>query len=290
MPSMPEELQTINLQNLNDVIYLINESSRGMSFEYDLETFGFLSLARYWNFSYEHSLIRYVDGEAAAVIINCVDPDAHDAYTFYWGAVPKFRTRKISFSLFDASCQQLFDKGYNIVYGDAVLDRAVRRYRFIQGEPQHEIIQLRAMTPNLPPADPAFQVRPIDAGMLGQHSIPPNALVHWCQRRSFLRNAASYLHFVGAFRGDTLAGYMVLLAPSSNTVIVDMVASNESSTAGNELVRWLVAQNYRPPFIATHVFEQSYAFRSLTSMGFREQKRLSTLFRDLHKTCRAKAS
>ena len=57
---MPEEIQAITLQNLDDAVYLMNESSRGMSFEYNLEMFGFLSLARYWNFSYENSLIRYV--------------------------------------------------------------------------------------------------------------------------------------------------------------------------------------------------------------------------------------
>src|ERR1700749_1734937 len=92
----------IDLENLPDAIHLMNESSRGMSFEYQLDTFSFLSLSRYWNFSYEHSRIGYVEGEPAVLILNCVDPSAQEAFTFYWGALPKFRSRRISLPLFDA--------------------------------------------------------------------------------------------------------------------------------------------------------------------------------------------
>jgi len=287
---MPEEIQAITLQNLDDAVYLMNESSRGMSFEYNLEMFGFLSLARYWNFSYEHSLIRYVENEPAALIINCVDTQAHDAFTFYWGAIPKFRSRKIALSLFDTSCQQLLHNGYNMLYGDAVPDRAVRRYRFIQAEAQHLMVQLQAQTPNLPIPNAEFEVRVIEPGVLEPNSVPVSEFRHWCQRHSFLRNAASFLQLVGAFRDKALQGYMVVFPQTSHTFLLDIVSFDSSLEVGYELLRWLVVNDYRPPFIATYVFEQSYASSLLPAAGFREQRTLCTLSRDLHATCRAKAS
>jgi len=99
---MSEELRPIGLHNLHDVIRLLNESSRGMSLACNLDFFSFLALARYWNFSYKHSLLGYIDGEAAVLILNCTDRAANDAYTFYWGTLPKFRRRRPSLPLFDA--------------------------------------------------------------------------------------------------------------------------------------------------------------------------------------------
>jgi hypothetical protein len=279
-----EEICPINLQNVRDAVYLMNESSRGMSFEYNLDMFAFLSLARYWNFSYEHSLLRYVDGEPAALILNCIDLAAHDAFTFYWGAVPKFRSRKVSLSLFDVSCKHLLDSGFGTLHGDAVPDRAVRRYRFVKAQPRQKIFQLQAQRPNLPPTDPSIEVRPIAPEMITQVSGHANESQHWCQRHSFLCSAASFLHFVGAFAGDKLQAYAAVYPQTTNTALLDLVSSDSSLTGGYELLRWLLVQDYRPPFIATYVFEPSYAYRLLTTSGFQVKRHLSMLFRDLRNT------
>lgn len=282
-------LHTIGLQNLDQVIHIINESSRGMSFEYHLDTWGFLSLSRYWNFSYEHSVIGCVEDEPGALMINCTDPQVHDAYTFYWGALPNFRSRRISLPLFDECCKKLRDDGYIMLYGDAVPDRPVRRYRFIQAQPQYILVQMQAQSPNLPDTDPLFEVRKVDIGTLSQLVLPPGESLHWCQRHAFLRNAALFLQFVGAFAGDVLKAYAVVFPQSSNTTLLDLRSPESCFAPGYELLRWLLVQNYRPPFIATYVVEQSYAHHLLTAAGFRVKRQFSTLSRDLRATCSAKA-
>lgn len=283
--STSEELRPINLHNVGDAVHLMNESSRGMSFEYNLDMFSFLSLARYWNFSYEHSLLRYVGREPAALILNCIDPEIHDAFTFYWGTAPKFRSRSLSLGLFDASCRHLLDSGYVLLHGDAVPDRPARRYRFVKAESRFEIVQLQAQCPKLPPIDSRFQVRLIDPGILAPFASESNQPRHWCHRHGFLRNAASFLQFLGVFAGDALQAYAAVYPQTTNTAILDLVSSDHSLAAGYELLRWLLVQDYRPPFIATYVFEQSYAYRLLTASGFQVKRHLSMLSRDLRSTC-----
>jgi hypothetical protein len=283
--STSEELRPINLHNVRDAVHLMNESSRGMSFEYNLDMFSFLSLARYWNFSYDHSLLRYVDGEPAALILNCIDPEVHDAFTFYWGTAAKFRSRKFSLGLFDASCKRLLDSGYVLLHGDAVPDRPARRYRFVKAESPLQIMQLQAQRPNLPSPDSRFQVRLIDPRMLAPLASESDQPRHWCHRHSFLKNAAFFLHLVGAFAGDELQAYVAVYPQTTNTALLDLVSSDSSLAAGYELLRWLLVQDYRPPFIATYVFEQSYAYRLLTAAGFQVKRHLSMLSRDLRTTC-----
>ena len=282
---MSEDLRTMSPKNVQDAIDLMNQSSRRTSLNYDLDIFGFRWLARYWNFSYQHSLICYVQGEPAALMINCTDPQAHDAYTFYWGTLPRFRTRKIAMTLFDACCKKLYDDGYLILYGDSVPDRPVRRYRFIQALPQYALVDMQAQTPNLPASDPRFEVRQVDVSDLPQLDVPPGEYLHWCQRPAFLRNAAPFLKFLASFAGDVVAAYAVVLPPRSNITLTDIRSPGSCSAAGYELLRWLLVQDNRPPLTATYVFDQSYAHRLLTAAGFLVHRQFSTLSRDLRATC-----
>ncbi|HVO62383.1 MAG TPA: hypothetical protein VMT53_15710 [Terriglobales bacterium] len=286
---MSEDLHTIREENLHHVIRLMNESSRGMSLETHLNLVGFLGLWRCWNFSCEHSLIRYVEGEPAALILNCTDVDAHDAYTFYWGALPKFRNRRISLALFDACCRKLHDNGYTMLYGDSVPDRPVRRYRLLQAQPQYDFIDMQAISPALPAAEPRFEVQQIDCSLVSRVPLPQAEPIHWCQRHAFLRNAAAVLQFLGAFAEDALKAYMVVLPSPANTVLFDLRSPGSCLSAGYELLRFLV-QNYRAPFTATNVRRNSYAHSLLTSAGFGVKREFSSLYRDLRTTCSTTAT
>ena len=279
--AMPSDLRTINLQNLPDVIHIMNESSRGMSFEWNLDLFSFLAFLRYWDFSYEHSLIGYVEGEPAALIINCIDPAAHEAYTVYWGALPKFRTQRISILLFNESCKKLRDDGYFLLHGSSVPDRPVRRYRFIQASPQLSIVDMNADAPVLPDPDPTIEVRAIDVNDLANFSLAPGESLHWCQRLPFLRNIAPYQQLLGAFRENVLQAYAVSLPKARDTTISDLRSTGDDPSPGYELLRWLLTNSYRPPFTALYVFEQSYAYRILTSAGCSPTRQFATLSRDL---------
>ncbi len=281
---MSADLRTINLQNLPDAIRLMNESSRGMSFEWNLDLFSFLALLRYWDFSYEYSLIGYVQDEPAALIINCANPESHEAYTVYWGALPKFRTQRISLVLFNTCCKKMRDDGYFMLHGVSVPDRPVRRYRFIQAQPERNLVDMEAESPNLPAADPTLEVREIDVEALAQFPLAAGEFLHWSQRHVFLRNVAPFQQILGAFSGDILKAYAVALPRSPNTTLTDLRSIDSDLSAGCELLRWLVERNYRPPFTVNYVFEQSYAHRVLTSAGFSVKRQFSTLTRDLRAT------
>lgn len=278
---MPGDPCPLTLQNLPDAIRIMNESSRGMSYEWHLDMFGFLNFARYWNVSFEHTLLGYVSGEPASLIVNCTDPEARDAYTIYWGALPQFRASRISLTLFDLSCRKLRDHGYIALHGDSVPDRPVRRYRFIQALPDSGLMDMQAETPRLPDLDPDFAIRPVPLELLSRLALPPGELFHWCQRPSFLRHAAPFLEFLGAFSGDTLQAYAVAHTQATTTSLLDIRSLNSSMPAACALLRHLSQQHYRPPFTATFVREHSFAHRLLVDAGFTIKRKFASLFRDL---------
>jgi len=284
---MSSDLRTLSVQNIHVAIRLINDSSRGTSLAVPLAVSDFLSLSSLWNFSYKHSLISYVDDEPAAVAINCTDRATAEAYNFYWGALPSFRNQRIALALAEASSKMLHDDGYSTFWGDSVPERPVRRWRFVRFYPQHSLVDMQATSLNLGPADSGLEIREIDAEVLSEIPLLPGESFHWCQRPAFLHNAASFFQFFGALAGNTLKAYAVVLAQSSNTILWDLRSPDASSAAGSELLRRLLATNYRAPLTAVRVFEQSYAHRLLTTAGFVVTRRFFTLSRDLRTTCSA---
>jgi hypothetical protein len=260
---MPE-LRTINLDNLSDAIRIMNESSHGMSIEYKLDTFSFLFLSQYWNFSYQYSLLDYVDGEAAAVIIVCTEPETHDAFIFYWGALPRFWKQNIALPLFEACCSQLHQDGYCTLYGAAAPDRPTRRYRFIQSHPQYTLI---------------------DIGTISQSQFPADEPVHWCQRLSFLCRASRFLQCLGAYENDALTAHAVIFPQPATATLVDVRSPDNCLAAGYELLHWLITHDFQLPLTATTVIQGTYSDRLLCSAGFSVRKQWTTLHRDLRTTC-----
>lgn len=282
---MSESLRTISALNLGDAIHILNSSSRGMSFEWQLELFSYLMLWQYWKFTPQYSLIRYIDDEPAAITLNCADPESREAYNFYWGALPKFRSPKISLALFDACCQRLHDDGYITLHGDAAPDRPVRRYRFIQAHPHLTLLEMEAASPELPSADSTYDIRPINAGAISQLTSQPGETFHWCQRPAFLTNAASFVQILGAFSENSLKAYAVLLTNASYSTLCDLRSPEHCFVAGHELLRYVLMHNFRAPLKVTHILDQGYAHQLLTAAGFHTTKCFSTLVRDLRSTC-----
>jgi hypothetical protein len=276
---MPEDLRPISLDNFPDVIRLWNESSRGTSLEYHLDMFGLINFSRYWNLSYKHSLVRYVENIPAALMLNCADQQTRSAYTSYWGTLPQFRTQNISISLFDACCQRLRDDGYETLYGVSLSERPAKRYRFIQAYPQYRLVDMRCERLSLPDSEPSLAVRPVEAALLSQIQLHPEESLHWSQRPAFLMNAVPMIQTFGAFSGDELKAYAAILS-ATPTIVLDIRSPELSSTAGFELLRFLTA-NHGPMLDATHVLDQGYAYRLLVDCGFTEIRRYSGLIRNL---------
>ena len=280
---MSTDLRTIGLQNLEDAIHVLNESSRGMSLAYDLDTVRFLALARYWNFSYKYSLISYLDQQPVAIILNCTDEEAREAYTFYWGSLPAFRHGRTALLLFEASCRRLRDDGYLRLFGDAVPDRPLRRYRFLHAEELKVLLDMEAAAFALPPSGEHYEIRRLSAETLARVELPSAEPVHWCQRHSFLSRTSPAHEFLGAFADDRLQAYAVLGSNAGGTTLCDLRSPGACLSAGRELLRSLRARNYPLPFVATNVFEDSYSHRLLAEASFLVRKRSTALVRHLRR-------
>lgn len=281
---MSEDLRPLTPENQQDAIDLLNRSSTGTSLSYDLDIFGFRWIARYWNISYELSFIYYVKNEPVAVMLNCVDPEAHDAYTFYWGVLPKLRNGAIALPLVETCCKMLRSKGYETHYAVALPDRPVRRYRFVGFTPEHELIDLETHSLRLPEADSRFQVREVAIDDLPQWTLPPAEYVYWCQRRSFLHHASSFVKFLACFADAEIKAFAVVLPQYPTATLTDLRSAENCMAAGHELLRWLTLQPYYgTPLTATYVSESSYAHQLLTSAGFVPKRRFFVIARDLRK-------
>lgn len=277
---MCTEFRSITLENMPHAVYLMRECSRGMSLEYDLDTLGFLTLARFWNFCYEQSLITYIDNEPAALAIHCTDPNLHHAYTYYWGVLPKFRSLRLSLQLAETCARKLRSSGYVMVLGDTVPDRPVRRWRFVHFYPQDSLLDMQANEVQLPPGNAAFTVRETTLDTVCQLGLSPDERVHWCQRWSFMHHAASFLKFVGSFKDNVLTAYAVLVPKPSETTIWDLRCPESSLAAGQELLGW-IANNCPPPFIACYAFDGSYSHRLLANCGFSVKRTFYSVTRNL---------
>jgi len=281
---MLPDVRPLTLENIPDAIRVMNESSRDTSARFSLNFAQFMLLSRYWNFSYEHSLIRYVDGEPAAVMLVSTDSEARDGYVFYWGADPKFRSQRLALHLVDASCERLRDDGYRILYGITLPERDVRRYRFIQFHGQYALVDLEAASPHLPAAESGYSVRQIDIDTLAQLAFLGGESLHWTQRVGFLRNAVPFAEFAGAFEGNVLRAYMVV-EPGNKTVVADLRSPHGCIAAGRQLLR-LLLQRHKPPFSATHVYPGGYCHTLLTGAGFQVNREYYLIARDLCSTPR----
>jgi len=275
------------MQNIDVAIRLVNDSSQGTSLAVPLDLSSFLSLSSLWNFSYKHSLISYVGEQPAAIGLNCTDSATGEAYNFYWGALAAFRNQRIALDLAESSSRMLHDDGYHTFWGDSVPERPVRRWRFVRFYPKHCLLDMQTTSINLEAADPQIEIREIDNELLSTTPMAPGETFHWCQRPAFLRNAASFFKFFGAFAGSTLKAYAVVLGQSPNTILWDLRFPETCPVAGNQLLRYLLTNDYRPPLTAARVFEQSYSHRLLTNAGFVETRRFFALARDLRTTCSA---
>jgi hypothetical protein len=278
---MSVEFRSITLQNLQEAVDVLNESSKGTSVEQQLDSANFLVLAHHWNFSYEQSLVTYDDARPVAIIVNCTDRESSAAYTFYWGAIPSIRHSRIALRLFEASCAKLRDDGYTMLYGDSVPDRAAQRYRFIHAVSACNLLQMQTASVMLPPQETPFAMRQLDQADLAKIQLQPDENLHWTQRPHFARNAIGSIHLLGAYDDGGLQAYTTLWPQAAQTTILDLRSPTSNLPAGHALVRSLLALKYPLPFVATNVPENSYSQQVFSDADFRIEKRYSFLRRQL---------
>jgi hypothetical protein len=281
---MAEQIRSLDAETLPAAISLLNESSRGTSIECIFDPLSFLLLARYWNFSFNHSLLLYVDNEPAALAMHCGDPELHEAFNYHWGTLPKFRTLRIALTLAEACAQKLRKDGYISVYGDSLPERPVRRWRFVHFYPKYSLVGMQSTDPHLPSADPRIEIRAITPDIVARLPLLPDEPFHWCQRVKFLTSAAPFHVFLGAFRNNSLVGYAAALRKSEIPTLIDLRSIDSDTAVGYALLRSLREIDPRAPFRAYYVFEDSYLHRLLNQSGFANYRQFSILCRDLPTT------
>lgn len=278
---MSDQIRPLTPQNAQHAIDLMNQSSRDTSVKYALDIFAFRWLARYWNISYDDSMIYYVDDQPAAVILNSVDLSARDAYTVYWGAHPWFRKGKIALSLVEASSRHLYDRGCLFHYADSLPERPARRYRFVNFHPACELVDMQAESPVVPALDTHVEIRSVQPVDLPEFITTPGEFQHWSQRHSFLRNSSSFLRIIGAFASGAIQAYAVKPNLATSTTLTDLRSPGFSVDAGYALLSTMLLEDYQPPLLVRYIFPNSYTFRLLSSVGFTVTRRYSVLVRDL---------
>jgi GNAT superfamily N-acetyltransferase len=203
--------------DIDAIIRVINDSSEGFSFKFQLDRTSFAACARFWNFSFEHSYLGYVDSHPVTVVINSVDCVAREGCTFYWGVLPEFRGKGLGSALYRAYLDQVTDGGFVRNYLDISPDSPYSLYRRLGYETTHEKVQMKGLVPN-----PLGSLRDADATNVMR--IQPEEFFNdstqsgrrsWTRRAGTLRMASPFLQFVKC--SNTYATY--LFHPRGSTVI-----------------------------------------------------------------------
>jgi hypothetical protein len=270
---MPADIRPIRTDNLEDLIHVLRGSSHGFIFQFDIDIYGFLALSRFWNFSYQHSFLSYVDGEPAGLVLNIVDPVEHEALTFYWGVLPQFRGRsRIALSLLDAYFSLLHRQGYartdaDESHGSGKIPGSPGQIHRKLGYVQNEVFtEIQTSKLRIPSANGKFAVRKLDLNELlpALSSFP--GFRYWSQRPYFLRHLANSLEILGAFKNDELYAYTVLTLSSGRLTILDF--RFKARDAGLSLLHRIAKSNYPPPYTASYVPISGTTFQLLDDVGF----------------------
>ncbi len=263
----------MSLANLEDAIEVMNVSSRSMPFAYDLDGVRFLGLSRFWNYSYKHSYVGYVRGEAAGVLLNSVQPATREAYSFYWGVVPEFRKGRISMALVYRYLDQVRKEGYLRAYADAGTRDSLRIYEKLGYRADEVLVQLESGEPRLPEVTSGSTIVPLELDRLIAERGPfMEGPYMWIRQPHFLKHNNNLLELLGAYRDGRLEAYAVLTTWPGNTLVLDFRTTESTEPAGLDLLRHLVVGGYPPPFVFTMVPRPSPMQVLLEAADFAETK------------------
>lgn len=275
---MSLDLRPVTPENLESVVDLINGSSRGLNFQFELNVFKFLTLSRFWNFSYSHSYVGYLGGEPAGVLLNVADAPEREAFSFYWGVLPKFRNRRLSMALVDAYFDQLRREGYHRTHADVTSQSPLGIYEKLGYKKNQELIELKAQKPSVEAGNNEFQICFLEPReLLSQWTSFHAGFSYWTRRPSFIRNAAPFLEIVGAYQQDRLQAYAVITCWPGHTSIVDLQFSVPAKSAAHQLIHSLLRNQYPLPFVVSFVPSASPVHAMLGECGFTLAQRFTSM-------------
>jgi hypothetical protein len=248
---MATELRTISAADLPTVVAIFNQSSAGHTFEFRLNLMNYLNLSRFWNFSYETSYLACSDGEPAGVLMNCVDKESLEAFSYYWGVLPQYRKTRLSIGMVRTYLARLKDNGFTKAYGMCSIDSPIEIYLKLGFHEAFRLLELRADTK---PQYSFQDVQRIDVGdLVAELASFPVVIAPWVRRPSFFQNAAPFLEFFGVRANSRLEAWMVLTRWTNETSIVAFDWLPGAEHFAKQLLGHL--STFPLPFVATHVVE-----------------------------------
>jgi hypothetical protein len=275
------ELSHLTLDNIMDAIAVMNASSAGRTFAFDLDLFKFLSLSRFWRLTYPYSHVAYVEGQPAGVLLNSVDPAAREAYTFYWGVAERFRRTRVAWELLvHAYLGRLRREGYVRTSGDTSADSPMSSFHKLGYRPACELVELAADGLDGDAGLGARQVRSLRIGDL-LTTLPTGETRPWTATPYFLEGAESMLETLGVWRGERLMAWLAATRFTGFTVMMLLGHAPGASADLAALIRALPARGFPAPFTASHIRPASPECAVLESLGFRTRQRWLHISLDL---------
>lgn len=258
------ELKAIRLADLPAVVKIMNESSADHSFAFHLDFAGYLSLSRFWNFSYDSSYLACAGSRPAGVLLNCVDRRGAEALSYYWGVLPEFRNGTLSMRLGYSYLGEMKRRGIRKTYGVASLDSPLAIYRKLGYREHQRLVELR--TDTTPPGN-GDGVTHLDIAAIFDFQQRCQVWERpWVARASFLESAAPFLEITGIRHSEHLVAWMAVTRVTGETSIVALEFEPQAEWAAQRLLAHLA--KYPAPLCATHVVTGSLADRLLRGNGF----------------------
>ena len=254
-------LKRIGVADLEAVAGVMNRSSAGQVFEFHLSMMDMLALAHFWNISYAHSWLAWIDDNPAGVLLSAVEPEDREAYTFYWGVDPPFQKRTVALRMVYAYFDQLRREGYRRTYADRTAGSPSAIFGKLGYRDTGDIADMTGG------AALCSQGPPVRQGSVAELACGD----HWTQRSHFLRRAAA-MGVVAIARG----GAAVALPQGSGTTLL-WLHGDEPTVRG--LLGWLAHNGFPPPYRAPYV-ETSRA-SLLEAAGFKAGHRSMAMVLDL---------
>jgi hypothetical protein len=269
----------VTADDLDNVVSVMNDSSAGLSFQFGIDPIQFLSLSNFWNLSYKHSYIGYVDSHPAGVVLNSVDTSTRDAYSFYWGVRPQFRNTTLSLKLLMTYFDQLAREGFQYTYGDTSFDSPSSIYLRLGGQFGEETLQMECLAPRICEVRNADERESETISLEGflaapdcSRTVPPS----WIHRPETIRRASAFLRFVKC--SNIYAAYQ---PHSAGSVVIDLKSQEPTKCTLAALLQHVAGTSAGRQCKLGYVPATGPLPDLLTELGFTVTKRSTSIALDL---------
>jgi hypothetical protein len=259
----------------------MNESSDGFSFQFHLDTIRFLTISSFWSFSYDHSYIAFHDARPAGVVIDTVDRDEREAFTFYWGVNQPFRKTTLGFKLLMTYLDQVAREGFHRNYGNISPDSPRTLYERIGCEVKRETLQMESAEAyndnDQYTRDPRIEEIRLEDFLADRGGVQDEPAT-WSLRPNSIRTASRWLRFVKF--NDIRAAYY---PHSTGSVVIDLKGRDLNKEHVSALLGQIALSSNNKRCTLSYVLSASPLAAILTELGYKAAKRATSIVLDLQR-------